>query len=243
MAVDAALLTSVAEGAAPVLRTYRWSPACLSFGRNQAACGVYDPDLVRAAGIDVVRRPTGGLAVLHDCELTYAVIAPAATFGGPRRAYHRIHEAIAAALRALGVGATLASARSTLPLAGPPAVPCFAEPAGGEVIARGRKLVGSAQRCERRTILQHGSILMSGRQSRVEAFGHDVASGVADGSIALDEILGAPPPAEHLASELLESFVREFGLRIDAVVLDSDEEALATELEAKYRDESWTWRR
>ncbi|MFW6206236.1 MAG: lipoate--protein ligase family protein, partial [Gemmatimonadota bacterium] len=103
MAVDAALLESVQAGAPPVLRLYRWSPACLSFGRNQPARGRYDRDLAEDRGIDFVRRPTGGQAVLHDDELTYAVIAPVAVIGKPRTAYAAINRALVAALRELGV--------------------------------------------------------------------------------------------------------------------------------------------
>jgi lipoyl(octanoyl) transferase len=65
MAVDAALMDAVREGTPPVLRFYRWEPACLSLGRNQPARGHYDADALRAEGVDVVRRPTGGRAVLH----------------------------------------------------------------------------------------------------------------------------------------------------------------------------------
>jgi lipoyl(octanoyl) transferase len=72
MAVDEALAESVRAGGAPVLRFYRWSPACLSLGRNQPADG-YDRDRIRRRGVEVVRRPTGGRAVLHHRELTYSV--------------------------------------------------------------------------------------------------------------------------------------------------------------------------
>src|SRR5215213_2662474 len=87
MAVDEALAESVRRGGAPVLRVYRWSPPCLSLGRNQPARGRYRLDALAARGIDVVRRPTGGRAVLHDRELTYAAALPEALFGGPRPAY------------------------------------------------------------------------------------------------------------------------------------------------------------
>ena len=71
MAVDEALMERVRGGGAPVLRFYRWEPACLSLGRNQPATGAYDAAAIAARGVDVVRRPTGGRAVLHHRELTY----------------------------------------------------------------------------------------------------------------------------------------------------------------------------
>ncbi|MGH7443696.1 MAG: lipoate--protein ligase family protein, partial [Longimicrobiales bacterium] len=167
MAVDQALLESVAAGAPPVLRLYRWRPACLSFGRNQAAAGIYNESRARLLGIGIVRRPTGGLSVLHDAELTYAVVAPAAMLGGPRAAYHAINRALAMGLQDLGIPAELAGGarRTSVTAAFRGAQPCFALPAGGEVVVNGRKLVGSAQRVERRTILQHGSILLDGSQA------------------------------------------------------------------------------
>jgi lipoyl(octanoyl) transferase len=103
MAIDAALTDGVRRGAPPVLRFYLWRPACLSFGRNQPARDVYDPAAAAAAGVDIVRRPTGGLAVLHDAEVTYAVIAPVTAIGRPRAAYVRINTVLADALRRLGV--------------------------------------------------------------------------------------------------------------------------------------------
>ena len=150
MAVDEALLASVQNGAAPVLRLYRWSPACLSFGRNQAAAGIYEPQRLRTAGIDVVRRPTGGLAVLHDQELTYAVVAPAGLLGGPRATYVTINAVLVAALASVGAPAALAGGSHA---ARPASLePCFQAPSAGEVVAGDAKLVGSAQRCEQHTV-------------------------------------------------------------------------------------------
>jgi lipoyl(octanoyl) transferase len=170
MAVDHALLHSVQQGSPPVLRLYAWQPACLSFGRNQHAAGTYDEARIRAAGIDIVRRPTGGLAVLHDRELTYTVAAPAEPLGGPRAAYCLINEALVDALRRLGVPAAVAVARHAPNPILDTAAPCFQAPAPGEVEVAGRKLVGSAQRCERRVLLQHGSILLDGSQADVATF-------------------------------------------------------------------------
>src|SRR4028119_1470164 len=83
MAVDEALAESVRQGGLPVLRLYRWSPRCLSLGRNQPARGRYDTAALAARGIDVVRRPTGGRAVLHDRELAYCAAVPQALLRGP----------------------------------------------------------------------------------------------------------------------------------------------------------------
>lgn len=245
MAIDEALLGSVQRGGTPVLRFYTWQPACLSFGRNQSARDIYDPGRAAAVGIDIVRRPTGGLAVLHDRELTYCVSAPLAPFGGARAAYACINRALVEGLRCFGIDAEQAAgvrARGPLLRA---ADPCFQTPAAGEVVARGRKLVGSAQRCERGTMLQHGSILISGAQARVLDLLSRPAPPppAADGSITLAELLGREPDVRDLAASLCRGFETTFGTRLAPAPLDRDENAQVVELARRYRGDDWTWRR
>jgi len=157
MAVDEALLDDVVKSGGAFLRLYRWAPPTLSIGRNQPLDDVI-PDA------PWVRRPTGGQAVWHEHEVTYAVAAPIAQFGSLRNAYCQIHTRIAAALRSLGVEALLAPARLARPASPARQVSCFAAPVGGEIIANGRKLVGSAQVRRGDAFLQHGSILLGGSQ-------------------------------------------------------------------------------
>ena len=151
MRIDEALLEDVLRSGTAYLRLYCWDPPTLSIGRNQ-------PDVFEH--VPVVRRPTGGQAVWHEHEVTYAVAAPIALYGSLRNAYCEIHTIIAAALRSLGVPAVLAPAVRP---SGRPAV-CFATPVGGEILVNGRKLVGSAQVRRGNAFLQHGSILLSGKQ-------------------------------------------------------------------------------
>lgn len=244
MAVDQALLESVAAGAAPVLRFYRWHPACLSFGRNQTARGLYDPARAATLGIDVVRRPTGGLAVLHDAELTYSVIAPASVLGGPRAAYCTINQALAAGLRSLGVNAELAAGarRETAADAFAAAAPCFELPAAGEVVVGGRKLIGSAQRVERRTILQHGSILVDGSQEAVQQI-QAVPGAAPVHATTLRQLLGRSPGWNELALALENAFARTAGTALAPAGLKSDELDRAARLTARFADHDWTWRR
>jgi lipoate-protein ligase A len=109
MAHDQALLESVAAGAPPVLRFYRWAPACLSLGRNQVVPSREEVAAAAAArGLDLVRRATGGAAVLHDRELTYSVAVPVGVLGSPRETYVAINHALVAGLRRLGVVAEVA---------------------------------------------------------------------------------------------------------------------------------------
>lgn len=156
MGLDEALLESACAGGPPTLRLYRWSGPWLSLGRAQpldpareAAC--------RAAGVGVVRRATGGRAVLHGGDLTYAVAAPDPELpGGLAASYAIVCEALLAALRVLGVEAEAAAREPSR--AERPGFDCFAVPAEREVCVRGRKLAGSAQRRTRGGVLQHGSI-------------------------------------------------------------------------------------
>jgi len=154
MAADEALLDRVGRSGGAFLRLYRWDPPTLSIGRNQPSAG---------AGVPTVRRPTGGKAIWHEYEVTYAVAAPIGLFGSLRNAYCEIHTRIATALRSLGVDASLAPNRPTVrPSDGPTS--CFAMPVGGEIVVQGRKLVGSAQVRRADAFLQHGSILLDGTQ-------------------------------------------------------------------------------
>ncbi len=263
MAVDRALLESAGNGGC-TLRLYAWSPACLSFGRNQRASGLFDPRAIAARGFDVVRRPTGGLAVLHDAELTYSVTGPVRRLGRPRAAYRAVNAALVEALRSLGVPAGLAPAGPSPHPGRDAASPCFDAPAPGEVVARQRKLVGSAQRTERGAILQHGSILLSGRQSQVADLRAADAerpsmpsalpsmpaarpsAGVAAasaGSITLTELLPTAPTPDDVAAAVIAAFVRVFDAAMEPDPLGTDEVARALELEARFSDRAWTWRR
>lgn len=131
MAVDQALLDRVAalQDGTACLRLYRWNPPCLSFGRHEPALARYDRAAIERLGLDVVRRPTGGRAVWHQHEVTYAVVAPIAVFGSLRSSYLAIHRRLARALRSLGVRAALATGREPAP--GHAAGPCFRAPGGG----------------------------------------------------------------------------------------------------------------
>ena len=156
MATDEALLDHVLRSGGAFLRLYRWDPPTLSIGRNQPLA-VFERDL------PIVRRPTGGKAVWHEHEVTYAVAAPIGLFGSLRNAYCRIHTRLATALRSLGVDASLAPYRPTVrPSDGPTS--CFAAPVGGEIVVGSRKVVGSAQVRRGEAFLQHGSILLDGTQ-------------------------------------------------------------------------------
>lgn len=241
MAVDEALAASVAGGGAPVLRFYRWEPACLSLGRNQPARGRYDLAALAAAGIDVVRRPTGGRAVLHRRELTYSAAAPAALLGAPRQAYAAINRALVAGLRRLGAAVSLqpsTGARAPIPSLSP----CFAEPVEGEVVAAGRKLVGSAQRVLGSVLLQHGSLPLHDDQSTVAALLADPDPAAAEAPPAtLSEVLGREPAWEELTAALAAGWEESLGAVLTADGLAEAECAAARAAAERYAGPAWTW--
>jgi len=255
MALDHALAACLGEGEA-VLRLYGWARPTVSFGRNEPARGLYG-DL---PGVDLVRRPTGGRAVVHWRELTYAVVAPVRAWGGPRAAYVAINEALAGALRTLGVPVELAGAAAALGDAaeatgaggwaaalGPDAGPCFQSPAPGEVVVVGRKLVGSAQARLAGSLLQHGSILLHDDQAILErlAGGGVGAAGDRGGArpATLGELVG-DVGIDELAELVAMSLRETFGGSWAPGGYQPREIETAARLEAeRYARDSWTWRR
>jgi lipoate-protein ligase A len=254
MAVDEVLLDGVATGAVPpTLRFYRWTPACLSLGYFQPL-DVVNLDGCRELGVEIVRRPTGGRAILHDRELTYSITLPASVLGpdgGVLPSYYRLSLALQDGLRQLGVAATLApeSAASSSPEHGPI---CFDRPSAHEILLDGRKLVGSAQMRRGGGLLQHGSILIEPRLHKLRAClrlaeeSTDSSAGggferIEDGVAGLAEA-GVSDPAQ-IADAMASAFAARFGVALVEGRLGGDELATAQALAAsKYQSAGWTER-
>lgn len=241
MAVDEALLASVRSGGPPVLRFYRWSPACLSLGRNQPARGRYDLEAIHARGLDVVRRPTGGRAVLHDRELTYSVAVSEGLLGSPRATYAAINRALAVGLRRLGVPVELAP-RSGRRAPAPSLAPCFKEPVEGEVTAGGRKLIGSAQYREGGAILQHGSLLLAGDQAEVRSLVFEPtgeAEFIAPATLAM--FRDPLPSWDALVATLAAAWEETLGVVLCQNQLSPEEQLCASKSMERYGAPAWTW--
>ncbi len=240
MAIDRALLDLAAGEGAVVMRLYRWHPHCLSFGRHEPALRRYDRDTIAALGLDTVRRPSGGRAVWHARELTYAVAAPEATLGGLREAYQQIHQWLAAAIRRLGAPATLAAPPQRTP--GPADGACFAAPVGGEVLVNGWKVVGSAQLRDGGALLQHGSMLLEDDQALVREVSRQ-AETRPPAERSLSTLLGRPvtwDAAADAVADVLEStpFVVEGTSDIEERIGPR-----AVNWFAHFQDPAWTWAR
>ncbi len=168
MALDQAIALACAAGESlPTLRFYRWQPPAVSLGRHQALADV-DPAVIAEHGYDLVRRTTGGRAILHIDELTYSVAAPTTesrVAGGVMDAYLRLSNALLAGLQRIGVLADKAAGDVRV---GPDvSAACFEVPSAYEITVQGRKLMGSAQSRRAKYVLQHGSLPLRGDITRL----------------------------------------------------------------------------
>ena len=246
MAMDEALMGHAARSGDWVLRVYSWSSPTLSFGRNQVALGAYDRNRLVERGIDVVRRPTGGRAILHDREVTYSVVGPALDAGDLGESYARINRLLIAALHRLGLDAEVvdrtepALKNPELERRGP--LPCFHHPSAGEITLYGRKLVGSAQwRCSD-ALLQHGSILVDDDQAQLASLATAMTSDIPRPATLRDALQRTPGESE--VAQVLFDAVRDLeDPAADQLELDQNLLDRANLLRQHYLDDHWTWRR
>ena len=253
MAVDEALLESVAGNSLPVLRLYAWKPACLSLGQAQPATDV-DHERLAGLGWDLVRRPTGGRAILHTDELTYAVIAPVDephVRGTLLESYLAISRALAKALEILGLKVIARddpqasqAARSRNPV-------CFEEPSSYEILFAGKKIIGSAQARRGNTFLQHGALPLTGDLTRITralvfpdegARGHAAATLLARGT-TVEAALHRQPSWEQASEAFVAGFRQALGIDFEEINLSADETRRAeTIMREKYAGLAWTLR-
>jgi len=200
MARDELLARGLAGGEVPpTVRIYGWDPPAVSIGYHQS-----EEEIDRAAlgrdGIDLVRRPTGGRAILHSREVTYCAALPLA-LGSPRAIYEMINEALLDGIRAMGIPAGLSGDGADLrrAYAGAGGIPCFSVSVKSEIQAGGRKLVGSAQRRYGAAVLQHGSFLLGPAHRELARYVR--APGGADGAGAAG---GGPGLVASISADLAE---------------------------------------
>ena len=168
MAVDEAILQNIGRGDSPAtLRLYAWNPACLSLGHAQPFADV-DPARLKERGWEVVRRATGGRAILHTDELTYSVTGSAEEpllTGGVLESYNRIAQALLLAVRNLELNVEMKEGRENDHALPNPV--CFEVPSTYEITVNGKKLIGSAQARKKEGVLQHGSLPLTGDLTRI----------------------------------------------------------------------------
>lgn len=227
--------------AVPTLRLYSWAAPYLSLGRLQR---IADVDLAACAarGVEVVRRPSGGRAILHQHELTYCLALPLhhpLAQGTVAESYCRIGTALFAALELLGLTATPAPPG---PLR-PSSAACFATAAAGEPLLGGRKLLGSAQTRREGALLQHGSLPLHGSAALLAALLAAKPERLDQQMLALDEALGRPVVYGEAADAIIAAMSTTWNVTLTPGALSAAEEARATALAAHYEDSTWTSRR
>jgi lipoate-protein ligase A len=227
MAADLALLQRAAEADGdPVLRFYTWRVPTISLGFHQQE-GILDHDRIERDGMAWTRRPTGGAAVLHSDELTYAIVVSSGHSGAGKRLQQYVSMAIASGLRSLGVRADVD--RRGEPLSALPSrTSCFVRTSRWEVTARGRKLVGSAQRKLGNAYLQHGSILVGDDHLRIvdylgaadDASRESLRERLTARATSITAELGHRISLETLRQQLAKSFVEKFPLLFEAEAVE-----------------------
>jgi lipoate-protein ligase A len=252
MAVDEALLEHTREGKSPpTLRLYDWNPDCLSLGYAQSYNDVDAPRLCER-GWGLVRRLTGGRAILHANELTYSVSAQASepqVAGSLLESYNRLAEALLHAVRYLGVPAQMkaaaASDRKT------PNPVCFEAPSAYEITIDGKKLIGSAQARRRDGVLQHGSLPLSGKLERITealVYPDDRARGEAAQRLlaraaSMESVLHRVVSWDEAAAAVVRGFEEVLGIRFGRGSLSDSERQRARALQdEKYGCPEWTRR-
>jgi len=253
MAVDEAALESIGRGdSLPTLRLYAWSPACLSLGVAQPYADA-DAARLRARGWDVVRRITGGRAILHTDELTYSVVGPVddpILAGSVLESYNRIARALLTAVRALELPVEMKEGKADENGTSNPV--CFEAPSTYEITAKGgKKLIGSAQARRKDGVLQHGSLPLTGDLARIiqalafadESAREDAAKRLLSRAATAESALGRALDWETAARSLVRAFEAELGIRFEREELSTKEKTRADELvREKYAHASWTER-
>jgi lipoate-protein ligase A len=244
MALDEALLRArIAGDAPPTVRFYGWAPPTVSLGYGQPLDAGIDLAACARLGIGLVRRPTGGSAILHEspaAEVTYSVVARVGDFPGADdllATYRVLAGALAAGLGRLGVQVDVAPRQRS-----EGAVPtfCFARTGAHELAIGGRKLSGSAQRRQGGALLQHGAILLDADPERLQAVFPGLEAPLAS-VITLAEARGRRVGADEVVAALAAGFAEALGAPLaPAGLSDAEVRAAARLVEAKYATEAWT---
>lgn len=253
MAVDEAIVRGVAGGGSPpTVRTFGWTPPAVSFGYAQKVGREVDADRCRSRGIHLVRRPSGGRAVLHWNELTYSVLCLAddPLLGGSiQESYRKISACLVAGLRRLGVVAEFEPRRSpaTSPRGEGLTSPCFSSTTQYEVTLDGRKIIGSAQRRLGEVLLQHGSLLLGPEHKRLIDLMPDRGQPLKERfrrelerhTISLAEA-DRPAGFNAVARALRDGFEATLGVALDESSMTGEERVDAERLVAtKYGTDAW----
>ena len=234
MAVDEAMLTAAGRGSAPpTLRFYRWSQPTISLGHFQIFAEVQQLD-PRFRNLAVVRRITGGGAILHDAELTYSLILPShhrlVDKRSPNTLYVAVHQALITVLASLGLSAQLRQGeRPSSQQRGP--FFCFERLNPSDVMVAGSKIAGSAQRRTLNALLQHGSLMLDNPLAQPGL------------TTLAQHSLSQPAEPDKIARAWAHELGKTLSLNLVEGDLTEAEKKLTDQLRAKYDSDEWTKRR
>lgn len=238
MALDRAMLELAETEALQLLRIYFWDQPTISFGANESALRHWDKPKIAQAGIATVRRPTGGRAVWHDPrDLTYAMVQPVKGIAHARARYRETHQELLQILNQSGFNGILASPPQKSPDLGPGS--CFETAAGGEVVIKGRKTIGSAQLVHQGALLQHGEIARSIRHNALTPFAVGPARHIKTADQGMADTL---PPATKLARVIEEYWLSRGAQRANQETIHRWLTFSGT-WQGYFQDAAWTWRR
>ena len=252
MAVDESILEHIGSGdSLPTLRLYAWDPACLSLGHAQPFADV-DMQRLKERGWEVVRRATGGRAILHTDELTYSVIAPndePGVAGTVLESYNRLALALLVAIKELELPVEMKEGK--VDGNGTPNPICFEVPSTYEITVDGKKLIGSAQARKKEGVLQHGSLPLTGNLARIcqalvfesELAREEASKRLLTRAATVESALGRAVSWETAAQAFIHAFESQLGLSLKRGELFESESKRADELvKEKYDHPSWTER-
>lgn len=250
MAIDEAILNMVERGnATPTLRLYAWEPACLSIGRAQSPDDI-DREYLEKNGWDAVRRLTGGRAILHTDELTYAIIAPPSdprVSGSIPESYEKLAVGLLRGLQLLGLNVEMAISNNTENDTHTNPI-CFHIPSDQEIVFDGKKLIGSAQARRKNGVLQHGTLPLCGDLSRIThvlRYGKEeeriaAGDGLLENATTAETARGNTVTWDEAAHAMEKGFSEELNISFASGELSDEEDFLATKLEKKkYSNEEW----
>jgi lipoate-protein ligase A len=255
MAIDETILEFAGNSKVqPTLRLYAWDPPCLSLGYAQPSRDV-DRTALDLNGWHLVRRPTGGRAILHTDELTYSVIGPASEprlAGSVLESYQLLSRALLAVLQSLGISAQATNKENSVTPPSSESNPvCFEAPSYYEITFNGKKLIGSAQARRKDGILQHGTLPLCGDLTRITQalFYPDpearktAAERLLERAITVEGAINREILWDTVARAFSEAFASTLNIQFTLQDLTESEKARAEELVSlKYANPDWTYR-
>ena len=252
MAVDESILEHIGRGESiPTLRLYAWAPPCLSLGHAQPFSDI-DINRLKQRGWEVVRRATGGRAILHTDELTYSIIAPSnepQVEGSILESYNRLAQALLLAVKNLELPVEIKEGK--INEAATPNPVCFEVPSAYEITVNGKKLIGSAQARKKEGVLQHGSLPLTGDLTRIcqaltfenESAREDASTRLLERATTVESAVGVGISWENAAQAFVHAFEVQLGLNFERKELSASESNRAEELvKEKYAQPVWTQR-